>query len=295
MTTKVALCVGQNRYSPGSGVDELRGCVNDALLIGELLRVAGFEVRQIHDEAATQSGILERLSVEVAKLRKGDQFVFWNSSHGYQVNDRSGDELLDYRDEAICTYDNDPRVPLSDDKFGRIISRADPEALIFFGSDSCHSGTLTRNTAEGQDERQPRRWLPPEDVRFRTGEALIDLDKYVSGMGRQRRAEPVTEIRQFGRFRRRGAERDMRHLLLSGCKSEEVSWDAPFPPGFHGAMTFNFATAVLQAWKDKKPITYAAAHKAALRGLKRGKFNQTPQLEGPRALKNEPVFGHLPS
>ena len=64
---------------------------------------------KIHDGAARQNGILDRLSMEVAKLRKDDQFVFWNSSYGYQVNDRSGDELLDYRDEAICTYDKDPR------------------------------------------------------------------------------------------------------------------------------------------------------------------------------------------
>lgn len=293
MPKKVAVCVGQNVYDPTSGVTPLKGCVNDALLVGELLRTAGFEVRQIHDEAATQKGILGRLSVELAKLREGDHFVFWNSSHGYQVNDRSGDELLDYLDEAICTYDTDPRDPLTDDKFGRLVSRADPDATIFFGSDSCHSGTLMRNAVPSEDERQPRLWAPPADVRFRSGQPLINLGDYVKGTGRLQQEGPKAEIRRFGRFRRRAPEREMRHLLLSGCKPEEVSWDASFPPGFHGAMTYNFAMAVLEAWNAKKAITYAEAHKAALRGLK-GKFNQNPQLEGPRGRKSEPVFGYVP-
>jgi hypothetical protein len=184
MATKIALCVGQNNYDPSTGVTPLRGCVNDTLLIGEMLRRAGFEVRQVHDQAATQRGILDRLSIEVAKLREGDFFVFWNSSHGYQLNDREGDELYDYLDEAICTYDTDPRDPLTDDKLGRIVYRADPKATVFLGSDSCHSASLTKAMLEeqkGNDGPQPRLWIPPDDVRFRSGTTLIDLDAFAEG------------------------------------------------------------------------------------------------------------------
>ena len=38
VATKIALCVGQNNYDPSTGVTPLRGCVNDTLLIGEMLR-----------------------------------------------------------------------------------------------------------------------------------------------------------------------------------------------------------------------------------------------------------------
>lgn len=62
MPKKIAVCIGQNNYDPSTGVSPLRGCVNDALLIGEMLRFAGFNiVRQVHNEAATQEGILEKL------------------------------------------------------------------------------------------------------------------------------------------------------------------------------------------------------------------------------------------
>jgi Caspase domain len=378
-TTKTALCVGINAYAPGPGAPSpLRGCVNDALLIGGLLRTAGFEVRQIHDGSATQAAILDRLEAEIAQLRDGDYFVFWNSSHGYQVTDRSGDELFDVRDECACTYDTDPRDPLTDDKFARILGRAPAGATVFFGSDSCHSGTLSRllrdAITQGDDEgyRQPRLWIPPDDIRFRSG-PVIDLNGYLDGLNlaayvpasagdddttlrlrsaadvlatgagardgiaptdsgavrtylrsvvsgesdrsatrSRRRARssaqgreglpqievPVPlskELRRFGQLTRSVTdEEQMNHLLLSGCRPEEVSYDAGFPQGFHGAMTYNFATAVLRAWRDGTAITYAEAWNAAQQGLDSGSFNQHPQLEGPQALKDSSVFGHTP-
>jgi hypothetical protein len=377
---KTALCVGINAYAPGPGApSSLRGCVNDALLIGELLRTAGFEVRQVHDGSATQAAILDRLEEEIAQLRAGDYFVYWNSSHGYQVTDRSGDELFDMRDECACTYDTDPRDPLTDDKFARILGRAPSGAKVFFGSDSCHSGTLTRLfvdvITQGDDEgyRQPRLWIPPDDIRFRSGPVLnldgylerdsVDLAAYVPATAggddttlrlqcaadiaapgpatkdlgapsdtrairdalrsliapdparastRSTRktkstapirqlseievaAPQVRELRQFGQLARDVTdEEQMNHLLLSGCRSEEVSYDASFSQGFHGAMTFNFATAVLQAWRNGRTITYSEAWNAAQQGLDGGNFNQHPQLEGPQALKDSPVFDHTP-
>ena len=378
-TTKTALCVGINAYAPSpGGPSPLRGCVNDALLIGEMLRTVGFEVRELHDASATQAMILERLEAEIAQLRDGDYFVFWNSSHGYQVTDRSGDELFDFRDECVCTYDTDPRDPLTDDKFARILGRAPAGATIFFGSDSCHSGSITRLfrdvLTQGDDEgyRQPRLWIPPDDIRFRSG-PVIDLNGYLDGVdlaayvpgsagsdatalrlwhaaeragmrteSRERMAPPDSraireyvlsnvsresgrdaaesardtvstppstaslpeievakpqgmELRQFGQLARSVTdEEQMNHLLLAGCRPEEVSYDASFRQGFHGAMTYSFATAVLQAWRDGRAITYAEAWQAAQQGLDDEHFDQHPQLEGPQALKDAPVFGHVP-
>jgi hypothetical protein len=311
---KIALCVGINRYLFPE-IPPLGGCVNDAVLIGELLRIAGFEVRQLHDEAATQQGILERLSVETAKLRPGDYFVYWGSCHGTQVQDRSGDELLDFKDEAICTYDHDDRDAMTDDKIGQIISRADPDATIVFCSDSCHSGTVAREVTQKRlnaDEAGPlvregleqgdgvraRMWVPPPDIVFRTGEPLINLDAYVQGMGARQEEPRESEVRRFGQLRRGISEQEMRHLLLSGCTPDQLSWDAPFqiaPQGSrqHGAMTYNFATAVLGAWSKGQAISYKEAYEATHKGV-RERFNQDPQLEGPDTLKEEYVFDHQP-
>jgi hypothetical protein len=291
MPKKIAICVGQNSYAPASGVTSLNGCVNDAVLVGEMLRMAGFDrIHQVHNEAATQAGILSRLEDAVASLSQGDYLVFWNSSHGYQVTDRSGDELQSYTDEAICSYDTDPRAPLTDDRFARILGRAHPGAFLFIGSDSCHSGTLTRATATA-DGRQPRRWIPPDDIRFRSGAPILDLGDYVRGMS-QPEAEPLP-VRPFGLLGQDPEQ--LRHVLLRGCRGDQVSWEAKLGKRFHGAMTYHFAIAVLRAWQQGSPITYGEAHRQAVDGVIEARLDQTPQLEGTLELTSTPVFGYKPA
>lgn len=301
MGRKLALCVGINEYAPRTKIPPLRGCVNDALLIGEMLRYAGFDVRQVHDRAATKKGILARLESEVARLRKDDYFVFWNSSHGYQLVDRSGDELHDGLDEAICTYDTDVRDPFSDDKIAKVFSRANREATVFLASDSCHSGTLTksavdslrRNSNDPQHYRAPRLWLPPPDIRFRSGHTDFDMWALVEEKPAAKKGHDLGGVipRTFGRLGHPPPE--VPNLFLAACRADQVSWDSFFGSQFHGAMTFNFAKAVLSAWKAGKAISYAEAHKKASAGV-RSRFDQDPQLDGPSAFLDMPVFGYVP-
>jgi hypothetical protein len=81
---------------------------------------------------------------------------------------------------------------------------------------------------------------------------------------------------------------------LGGCVN---GWDAPFEVGQqrvrHGAMSYNFAIAVLGACRNGKAITFREAHDAAQRGV-RERFRQEPQLEGSDRLKDAPVFGYVP-
>jgi hypothetical protein len=181
---------------------------------------------------------------------------------------------------------------------------------VFLGSDSCHSGSLTRAMLDertGNGGWQPRLWIPPDDVRFRSGTTLVDLDAFVEGgetplvdskaSGKEavEQIQPTKqELRRFGKVGREVQEKDMGHLLLSGCRPEQTSADSSFSEGWYGAMTYNFAKAVLRAWRDGKAITYREAHDAALAGLDQGEFKQKPQLEGPDHLKDTPVFGYTP-
>jgi metacaspase-1 len=182
-----------------------------------------------------------------------------------------------------------------------VFARANPRATVFFGSDSCHSGTLTRALAEElrrngespETYRAPRLWIPPDDVRSRQGLGEFDMWSLVEGEPAQKsRLEPTKEkVRRFGRFGHPPPE--VPHLLLSGCKAEQVSWDAYFNGQHHGAMTFNFAKVVLGAWKKGKAISYAEAHAETVAGVREG-FEQDPQLEGPASLAAKPVFDFAP-
>lgn len=383
MIRKIGICVGQNEYDPNTTVTPLRGCVNDALLIGEMLKKAGYTVIQLHDKQATQAAILQSLKTEVEQLREGDFLVFWNSSHGYQVPDKNPDET-DTQDEAICSYDTNFNDPLIDDKFREILQRVPKQANVFFGSDSCHSGTVTRelirmvrglpfdtngkqsrsgpeaqtqstteqtvwqiiahdpavqslqfpigkatvntealireattrtqastNTVSSQslpthnapisDDWKPRLFVPQSfDLLIHMGQTLINLDDYMlDGQGKQAAGTNLASYVSNGNTLKRLArgslqEQDMTHVLLSGCQPEEVSWDAPFTQGFHGAMTYYFAMTVLDAWRKKQAITYKEAHQKAGQQILGSRFNQHPQLEGPDTLKDMPVFGYVP-
>lgn len=302
MPLKTALCVGINHFAPppygGGAPSSLRGCVNDALLIGQMLRVAGFDpVRQLHNESAKQEAILERLNSQIARLRAGDTFVFWISTHGTQVQDRNGDELLDGKDEAICPHDHDFRNPFVDDKFAQILSRANPEANIFLAFDSCHSHTMdkewdlqlgTRPEIKPEpDGRVARFWAPPADISFRSGTLEVSLDRYLAGVDNP--ATPDLKARKIGMGGK--IDQELNHLVLAGCQSDQSSWDCEFAQGPHGAMTYGFAMAVLKAWKQKQAITYAQAFQEACAFIAERNFEQNPQLDGPQAMKDAVVFG----
>jgi hypothetical protein len=282
---KVAVCIGQNLYAPESGVRPLRGCVNDALLIGELLRRAGFSVQQLHDSAATYGSILGAIEEQLKRLQEGDELVVWNASHGFQVPDLDGDESADALDEAICTYDNDVRRPLSDDRLAAVLSRAPSGVRVFVGSDSCHSGTLAREAAPL--DAIPRLWDPPLEVQRRMGMPTLDISSYLDRPVVTPRGD---EVVRFGGVARSPAG----HLLLAGCEAGQVSWDAKYPQGYHGAMTYHFARAVLAAWEGGQAITYATAQQAAAAGIRANGLVQDPQLEGAQDLMDTPVFGYVP-
>jgi hypothetical protein len=60
-------------------------------------------------------------------------------------------------------------------------------------------------------------------------------------------------------------------------------------------MTYYFAVAVLEAWLTRREaISYERAHANAVLRIE-GRFSQHPQLEGPRSLKGQPVFGFIPA
>ena len=77
---------------------------------------------------------------------------------------------------------------------------------------------------------------------------------------------------------------DMNHVLLSGCKSNEFSYDAgEFKMG---AMS-HYATSIIENNQD---ITYNELHKQLRKKLPNRRYPQSPLLEGSDADKNKPIF-----
>ena len=272
--TNRALCVGINDY-PVAGAD-LMGCVNDARAWAELLRerfdFPHRNVRVLTDRRATKAAILGALKDHVlAGARRGDVLVFTNSSHGSYVPDREDDEPDGY-DETMCPYDV-RTAQITDDELREILADVPRGVRMTVISDSCHSGSVTR--APLDDVIPGIRFRDQRRVRF-LNPALLHRTRLIAD---PRRVHPR------GRFG--GTERDMRHVLVSGCRDDEYSYDARIGGTFHGAMTYHAIKAIRAA---RYRITPAALARALNRQLPAAGYDQHPQLSGPSGMRRRPLF-----
>jgi hypothetical protein len=256
-----ALLVGINRYPDPA--NELRGCVNDVLLMRETLeRHYGFadpaRVRSLVDHRATTAAILEGLAWLVDGAASGDSLVFHYSGHGSQVPDRNGDER-DGLDEILCPYDLDWAHPLTDDDLAAVVDPIPKGALLTVILDCCHSGTGLREPSHnGSGVRH--RFLP-------------------------HLAEPVAFPRPVRRFGASVAKTSA--VLLAACRDDQTSADAFIDGKYRGAHTWHLCQTIRKATRNPTCRELVAATAPA---LSRSGFDQVPQLEGPARLLALPVF-----
>ena len=280
-----ALLVGINRYP--SQFPSLKGCVNDALMMGQLLVdefdfETGEDMRMLVDERATKAAILERLDWLVADVRPGDILVFHYSGHGAQVPDRDGDEA-DKLDECLCPYDFSWDDPLTDDDLRERVERVPVGANFTVILDCCHSGTGLRATP-GQTPMPSvaRRLLAPPDIAFRA------VKKVTIDANLVNRSVTMTEFRSLERNRFGRSLGDV-GVLISGCKAEQESKDAWIQGDYHGALSYS----LYEALKEGKGVSYSGWIERAVK-LLRERYeisSQDPQLEGNDEIRRWQLFG----
>jgi hypothetical protein len=264
---KRALLVGVNVYPDPSY--ELKGCVNDVLLMEKTLReqygfVGDEDVRVLTDARATTRAILNGLSWLTAGAAPGDALLFHYSGHGSQVPDADGDETSDGLDEILCPYDLDWERPLTDDDLAAACSPVPKGALLTVILDCCHSGTGLREPAH-RTARAVARFLPNPAASVRPG-----------------RGGP----RRFGvALTRTNA------ILIAACRDDQTSADAYIEGAYHGAHTFYLCRTLRDAgWKP----TYRELAASTGLALAYAGFEQVPQLEGPARLLSSSFLDPAP-
>jgi hypothetical protein len=274
---KRALCVGINEYPiPGN---DLMGCVNDAndwrALLVEEFDFPASDVTVMTDSDATRKAMLDGLKGLLEGSSSGDVLVFTNSSHGSYIPDTSGDE--ETYDEVICPYDTRDEV-LSDDDLRGVLDTLPAGVSMIVISDSCHSGSNTRAPV---NDLLPPKYHTPDDLRARfLNPALIPkLARRGPILSDPRGARPRTRVAH--------PESGMNHVLLSGCRDSEVSWDAKIGDDYHGAMSYHALQAIRDAGSS---ITWAELAERLQTMLDDAGYDQHPQLEGPDDAKQRQVF-----
>jgi len=210
--------VDPNHYQGWSG--PLVACEADAQDMSALAEASGFKTEIVLTKNATRSAILNKISQAAGKCAAGDFFLLTNSSHGGQVPDLNSDEG-DGADETICLYDGQ----LIDDELFMALSAFMAGVRVLVLSDSCHSGTMAKNTmvtAAMTDERRA--------VRYRAMPSEIMLRVYQANKSYY---DPILKRKDLAEARQ-SAQASI--LLISGCQDNQLSMDGPFNGAFTGAL-----------------------------------------------------------
>lgn len=278
---KKAVLVGINRYRvPGA---DLRGCVPDVKNMSRLIQDHyGFEsgdITMITDYDATKKAMEKAITGLISGAKKGDVLLLHYSGHGSNVPDDNGDEP-DHRDEILCPTDLDWYDPFRDDWLRKVFDGLKSGVSLTFVSDSCHSGTVTR-AIEPPDAEVIERYLPsPWDI------ANVESGRDLTGTTRgtvhkapaaKRKARDIVPV-------------DIPEVLIAGCRDDQTSADAHIDGGYAGALTYNLVEALTEA---KTPLSYRELHDQTCDKLKRGRYDQVPQLEGSEARLEQPFLSPL--
>ena len=260
---KLALLVGINRYQYPE-IPRLSGAVNDVKTMQKLLTTRfGFpqeNVLVLTDVQATRAAILRAFREHLVARTKdpGDEVVvFHYSGHGSQraTNDPRAENGW-Y--ETIVPHDsgreNHPNADIIDYELGNLFNelRANTR-LITFILDSCHSGDATRDIDQAREAPRDPRLLVPEEGAARG----------LSGEGK----------------------RD--YAMISGCRSNERSYEYSSGGQRHGTLTFFLVNEIEQAIGTG--ATYQEIFDKASIQVNRAHPFQHPQLEGTGA--NREFFG----
>ena len=147
-----ALHIGLNAVNPDSYEGwngELFACENDAAVYKAIAEKAGFQnIHTLLTKEATAVNVLQHLQLAAAQLQSGDIFLMTYSGHGGALADTNNDETnnfgeMDGFDETWCLYDRQ----LIDDELFECFGQFKEGVRILLFSDSCHSGSIAKNTA----------------------------------------------------------------------------------------------------------------------------------------------------
>lgn len=245
MPQGISLHIGINVLDPAhydgwSG--PLVACEADAEAMFQIASSKGFKAEKLLTQAATREAVTDRIKAAAATLKANDIFFLSYAGHGGQVVDITGDEA-DFADETWCLYNGQ----LLDDELHHFWSFFAEGVRVLVISDSCHSGTVTRDdeakalTAENE-EGVKFRFMPRERAAstYRTNRTFYDdVQKTLPN--------PPHEVKASVR-------------LIAGCQDKQLALDGPF----NGLFTSN----LIRAWNEGKfKGSYADFHSQILRNM----------------------------
>jgi hypothetical protein len=234
----------------------LAACEFDATDMAALAKGQGMKSTVLLTKKATRAALLAGMRSAAKALKSGDLFFLSYSGHGGQVPDTNKDEP-DKKDETWCLYDGQ----LIDDELYLELSRFAAGVRVLVLSDSCHSGSVTRERAPPPPPPGQRPKLMPEAVGARVYAAhKVFYDKLQASVARDaKRVDPDAALAQVAVTGTAATATALvgsfkpAVLLISGCQDNQTSMD-----GEHNGA---FTEKLLKVWnRGAFNGTYASFH-----------------------------------
>lgn len=272
-TKAMSLHIGLNAVSSahyGGWSGELSACEFDARDMAAIAKSRGMKSTLLLTSAGTRAKALAALRAAAKQLKGGDLFFLTYSGHGGQVPDVTGEEA-DKKDETWCLYDGQ----LIDDELYLELGRFAAGVRILVLSDSCHSGTVTREASPPPSSAGRAKLMPPAVAMrtYRDHQEFYDrLQRDVAkAAGNAPTVDPDTVLAGIAvspRLTALAKEFSPAVILISGCQDNQTSMD-----GDHNGA---FTEQLLRTW-DQGAFkgNYAKFH-AAIKV--RMPASQTPNL-----------------
>jgi metacaspase-1 len=241
----ISMHIGLNGVSGaayGGWDGPLAACEFDANDMAAIAKSKGVKSTVLLTKKVTRANVLGEMRSAAKALKAGGLFFLTYSGHGGQVPDVSGDEP-DKQDETWCLYDGQ----LIDDELYFELSRFAAGVRILVLSDSCHSGSVTRNAPAVLATTHQRPKLMPAAVAMRTyreHQAFYDkLQLDVAKAADKSAVDPDTALAHVaasGRLTAIVKSFDPAVVLISGCQDNQTSMD-----GDHNGA---FTEQLLKVW-----------------------------------------------
>lgn len=243
-TNALSLHIGLNSVNPADyeGWDgPLSACEFDANDMAALAESRGIKPTVLLTKKASRSNVLAGMRSAAKTLKSGGLFFLSYSGHGGQVPDIDNGEP-DRKDETWCLFDGQ----LIDDELYFELSKFAASVRILVLSDSCHSGSVTRERPPPPPPGMRPRLMPEgvarrvyaahqvfydklqRDVEQAAGGKVIDPDAALSQVGAA--GQPATVV---GKFK-------PAVVLISGCQDNQTSMD--------GDQNGAFTEQLLKVW-----------------------------------------------
>jgi metacaspase-1 len=271
----LSLHVGLNSVDPAAyaGWDgELTACEFDAKDMAAIARARGMKPTVLLTRKGTRRKVLAAVRAAARALKAGDLFFVSYSGHGGQVPDVTGEER-DKKDETWCLYDGE----LIDDEIYLELSRFAAGVRVLVLSDSCHSGSVTRDRVPEVSTRAVgRSKMMPPAVAMRTyRDHQPFYDKLQRDIAAIAGTSPVTDadaalaaLAFRPRLTTLAARCKASVILISGCQDNQTSMD-----GDHNGA---FTEQLLRVWRHGAyKGNYAKFHAAIKAGME---ATQTPNF-----------------